>query len=398
MDATPAAPPAGRKPPEPDRYAFVDALRGWAILLVLLVHTKKYWFAPPDGALSTVAENGWAGVELFYVVSAFTLMLSLNSRRRTEARPLRNFFIRRLFRIAPLFYVAVAFFLLRDGLGPRFWAPDGLSWAHVLATVTFTNGWYPTAITSIVPGGWSIAIETNFYLLLPLCFLVVTSGHRAVALTFAAVVGGIVVSELAHGLYAPLLSDASSRVLSSFLYYMWLPIQAGVFCLGVVLYHLFRHIPEGPRRPLKGMTYVAIGLFLLFVAIPTQPFLVPKHFLFGAAFTAVAYGLALHPARLFVNPLLCHIGKVSYSIYLAHTAVIVALKAILKPVFPGTPGAASFWGAFLIATVAATLVATVTYHLVERPGIGLGRRWIAALEARARSSGGPDAPAAGSPG
>jgi len=249
----------------------------------------------------------------------------------------------------------------------------------------------------VVPGGWSIAIETNFYLLLPLCFLTVTSGHRAVALTFLALIGGVAVSDLSQGLYAPMLSPASAQVLPSFLNYMWLPIQAAVFCLGVVLYHLFRAIPPGPRNPLRGMTYVAIGLFLLFIAIPTRTFLVPKHFLFGAAFVVFAYGLALHPARLFVNPLLRHIGKVSYSIYLAHTAVIVALKAALRPVFPGTPDAAQFWGAFLIATVAATLVATVTYHLVEKPGIGLGRRWIAALEARAKAPGAPGGPPAGSP-
>jgi peptidoglycan/LPS O-acetylase OafA/YrhL len=137
---------------------------------------------------------------------------------------------------------------------------------------------------------------------------------------------------------------------------------------------------------------VALGLFLLFVTIPTQPYLVPKHFLFGAGFTVLAYGLALHPTRLLVNPLLHHIGKVSYSIYLAHTAVIVALKAALKPVFPGTPGTAHFRAAYLIATAAAILVATLTYHLVERPGICLGKRWIAALEARARNPRAPEPP------
>jgi peptidoglycan/LPS O-acetylase OafA/YrhL len=76
-------------------------------------------------------------------MSAFTLALSLHSR---AGEPLRNFFIRRFFRIAPLYYTALAYYLWQDGLGPRYWLGEAprVTVANIISTVLFVNGVGPS--------------------------------------------------------------------------------------------------------------------------------------------------------------------------------------------------------------------------------------------------------------
>ena len=83
-------------------FAFVDALRGYAILLVILVHTSLLVKGLP-GWLYSIAANGARGVQLFYIVSAFTLFYSLKYNHKSETNKVLNFYLRRFFRVLPGF-------------------------------------------------------------------------------------------------------------------------------------------------------------------------------------------------------------------------------------------------------------------------------------------------------
>ncbi len=86
---------------------YIDALRGLAIFGVLLAHVWN--LVKPDNALlDFLGLHGARGVQLFYVVSALTLLMSREKRQGKEQAPTRNFFIRRFFRIAPLYWVTQA--------------------------------------------------------------------------------------------------------------------------------------------------------------------------------------------------------------------------------------------------------------------------------------------------
>lgn len=95
------------------KYDYIDALRGWAILGVVLTHCN-YQQLPSIGV--NIMKSGGNGVQLFFVVSACTLWLSLTARK-SEKGFISNFFIRRIFRIAPLYYLAIIYYLFQDGLG-----------------------------------------------------------------------------------------------------------------------------------------------------------------------------------------------------------------------------------------------------------------------------------------
>ena len=84
------------------RLLYIDALRGFAILGVIVVHVAGA-FPAPSHVLNVILANGGRGVQLFFVVSAFTLFHSLDSKT-AGAAGLFRFFVRRYFRVAPLYY------------------------------------------------------------------------------------------------------------------------------------------------------------------------------------------------------------------------------------------------------------------------------------------------------
>jgi peptidoglycan/LPS O-acetylase OafA/YrhL len=103
-----------------NKLLFIDALRGMAILGVLINHAARnieVWGILGKNVHLTpwvyqIMAQGSRGVQLFFVASAFTLCLSYE-RRKNEKNPLLNFFIRRFFRIAPLFYCGFLFYTIR---------------------------------------------------------------------------------------------------------------------------------------------------------------------------------------------------------------------------------------------------------------------------------------------
>lgn len=94
-------------------YRYIDALRGYAILLVMACHASQT--RVQLGELGrTLLNQGARGVQLFFVASALTLSISWTSK---NDGPLR-FYIRRFFRIAPMFWLGIVVFVWLDGFGP----------------------------------------------------------------------------------------------------------------------------------------------------------------------------------------------------------------------------------------------------------------------------------------
>ncbi|MBI2497808.1 MAG: acyltransferase [Opitutae bacterium] len=373
--------PAAPSPAVP-RLDALDAMRGYAILGVVLTHAGQ-WTRPAADWAAQLCVNGALGVQLFYVASAFALFLSNEVRRPAERRPVVNFFLRRFFRIAPMFYAGIACFLLLAGLGPRLWAPGGLQAAHVVLTALFLHGWHPETINSVVPGGWSIAAEASFYLLLPLLFKLVTTRARALGfLAFTLVLG-----PQANAWLAPVLTPdyrpAFAYLAENFRFF-WIFGQLPVFACGILLYHLQRGSRMHPDRRvgfacLAGFCALALALFR------QMPPLLPPLFVavvaYGAAF--LLFGLALHHLhpRILINPIAVFFGKISYSLYFVHFAVIQYFFLRWPDGLP-LPGPAATPLAWLLLLASAGAVSWVTWRVIELPGIALGRRLIAWLEAR----------------
>jgi peptidoglycan/LPS O-acetylase OafA/YrhL len=92
------------------RLDFVDSLRGLAAIYIVAYHTTLV--PNPDLAVphwaQAVVLNGGSAVTLFFVISAFSLCHTMKAHTGQQGE-IRDFYIRRLFRIAPLFYVVIVF-------------------------------------------------------------------------------------------------------------------------------------------------------------------------------------------------------------------------------------------------------------------------------------------------
>jgi exopolysaccharide production protein ExoZ len=302
------------------RNRSLDLLRGVAILLVVLVHCQEESRGVAPGLSRFAKEFGELGVQLFFIVSGYTMMLTFGDRLDLAAT--RSFYLRRVFRIAPLFWIAIVFYLLvTKGQGTRNFAPDGVGVSDVLLTFFFLHWSSVTAYNSVVPGGWSIAVEMQFYLLFPLLiYLFRRSNGPMLVYTLIALVSVIGQFAADHYLIPRLVASlpASQASLAEGFFYCWLPRQAICFGFGILLYDYI----ELKNRPTFG------ALFLLGASL-SSAWGAEVALLATFAFAVLTSNVSMSWMGLF--------GRHSYAIYLIHFAVVLAIAGLfpigLVPLF-----------------------------------------------------------------
>ena len=374
VSQSPAAPPQAAD----DKLDYIDAVRGWAILLVITVHAFGTLKQTP-WPVRRITDFGWHGVQLFFLASAVTLLLSW--QRSAGPTRMRDFFIRRFLRIAPLYYLgAIIYFVARP-------PATGFDLGQLLATLFFVNSWHPDWIPTtpgwmVVPGGWSIGVEFTFYFLFPVIAALVTSFRRALvflAVTIAVALVGNYVGGIVFG-------DYPSAAVSNFLFF-WFPNQFPIFGLGFVLFFLLR---AGPARIGRGAAYAWLAVAFLTCAIAIYfpsagahyfTLLGPPNLLIASiGFSFFIYALAKGPPTLFTHPMVRWVGVLSFAAYVLHFLAIDIVMAVFGRWvdFSATGFGAVGAGIFLwVMTVGLTLIlAALAHRFIEQPGIRLSRQLV----------------------
>lgn len=367
----------------------VDALRGYAILLVIAVHSVGYvrelaW--PVKRFLSL----GFYGVQLFFIASAVTLLMSWHRSGGSFAQRSAKFLIRRFFRIAPFYYLAIVIYWFAYDLN----ASD-FSLQLLLATVFFVNAWSPYLIPTVpgwtpVPGGWSIGVEFCFYFIFPLLTVLITDVRRSVAFFGVALLVLAACSRYGQGLYPEIDQEARWNFL-----YFWPPNHLAVFSLGFLLYHLVKDDRIRTRIVQSRVTanHVSAALLLVLAALSfygVRKFfdvasgLPPTHLLLSVCFVPWALVLILKPHGYAINPAITGLGKVSFSAYVLHFAVLRYTDRLFGAWWPfGADGVASiaYELCFLsLAVLITRLVAELSYRIIEQPFVRLGKNLSRTLE------------------
>jgi exopolysaccharide production protein ExoZ len=318
------------------RNQSLDVLRGVAILLVVLVHCAISSSGSVPGLTAFAHEHGERGVQLFFIVSGYTMMLTFGDK--IDPAAIQSFYIRRAFRIVPLFWAAILFYLLiTKGEGFKFWAPDGIATADVVRTFLFLHWSSVTAFNSVVPGGWSIAVEMQFYLLFPLLIFLFRRPNGPI-LVYAGIALISVIGKFAADWYLlPRLAASlpqDQAYLANGFFYCWLPHQLICFGFGILLYDVI----ELKNKPSFGALLLA-GAALLFSTWGAEVVLL----------FALACGILAANVRLSFVGLL---GRHSYAIYLVHFALVSAIAALwpmgLVPLFVLVTGASLGLSYFVI--------------------------------------------------
>ncbi|ANZ38267.1 hypothetical protein BBK82_21565 [Lentzea guizhouensis] len=355
------------------RFPALDGLRAIAAVLVVFFH-----YGGPDWL------QGWAGVQMFFVLSGFLITtLMLREERRTGRISLKEFYLRRAFRIMPVYLVVLLVAAVSSAIYGTF-TSNGIG-PSLKYYLTFTN-----EFAGISPYGqsWSLGIEQKFYLVWPLV---------AIAL-------GTVVLRRRAG--AALLGMLLVLVAVNFTVGHsnpgW-PLHYFSILTGVLL-AVALHSPLGfaVLRPLTNRAaqlIVPIGFIGVHLAVkPMAAFLdglagIPGHVLVVPVYavaTAVLLASLVSPGpvtTLLSTRPMQFVGERSYSLYLVQTVA----ATIIWYFWPELSGI----GQAVVVTALGLALASVLYRTVEIPMINLGRRVIA--RQRVPQQGAPQAPAPQSP-
>lgn len=352
---------------EPRKHLYIDSLRGIAILLVLLVHNLflaggANYFSPN---VLEIIESGQYGVQLFFVVSAYTLMASFYSRKG-EPFQNRNFFIRRFFRIAPMYYLAIVYFTFQNFVGFQNISGERvlthIPVGRLFSNIFFLNGFNPYWINNYVPGGWSIAIEMTFYLLLPVLCRVIRNANAALLLFAGSTLFATFLEQL---LYHTFLRT------NEYLFY-YFPNQLPVFSLGILAFFIVR---DGFPK-LSAGTIAFLGFTVLVYSFAAFS----KHISLSIGYALFLIFLAKKPHKLVANRILAEIGKASFSMYLVHFAILHWMTVWrwkeFFPVNDVTSAALNFICSFAVLLILSYSVSALFYRFVEMPFQQLGKRLI----------------------
>jgi peptidoglycan/LPS O-acetylase OafA/YrhL len=334
----------------------LDGIRGIAIVAVLGFNAQRSWL-----------EGGYLGVSIFFVLSGFLITsLLLEEYQQTAALSLKNFYYRRALRLLPALLALMLFISVYAALLQSKEKAVN-SWKGVLYTLFYVANWAQIGDNGAGIGAlshaWSLSVEEQFYILLPLLLLGLLRG-------------GVKKGWIA-GLF---LSLIAASVLRS----TWLTLQGADFlrmyfgsdtranelligCLAALLVHwgVIAQSPTSRRlwQVLSGLSMAAIAY--AFIGLPVK-----SDFLYCGGFALIALGTVaviinalLFPSpltRLFELPALVWVGKISYGLYLWHFPIFEAARQLLEgrlhPVF---------YEAFRFATV--FVVAIASYYIIEKP-------------------------------
>jgi len=315
--------------------------------------------------VTNIAAAGATGVQLFFIASAFTLLHSWRSRS-SEPAPRRSFLIRRYFRIAPLYILAVITYAI---LMP-FYYKAAIPWTGVAVNALLLNGLVPAWNNNIVPGGWSIGTEVLVYAFLALAspWLIQARHARiAVAITVLITLGWYLLGMI----YKKPDVDYGFR-------YWALPSQAMAFGVGFGLYTAWY---EHKLTPVRGALVAGIGTGLILLAALTYNRHMTAYWWFLPGFVGLVWGFlhidVTHP----LLKALSSVGRASYAIYIGHFLILMVISRVsIRFHFPRTE-----WIFFLTYGVAVGLsygFALLLGRMVERPGQEFGKGIVRSLQER----------------
>ena len=351
-------------------YPALDGLRGVAILLVLLLHFGQFGHGLPapqvlaDRWFLGIVRTGWMGVDLFFVLSGF-LITGILLDTKGSRHYLRQFYARRVLRIFPLYYGALALFLI---LLPMLLPGD-----RVLRDLTADSVWYWTYLYNVKVAAagftsssalghfWSLAVEEQFYLIWPIVVLYLARRHL-----FGACWAGVVAALFCRIGLRVAGYEVAATVLT--------PARMDALAIGGLIALAVRG-PHGLEAIARWAAPVAGVLALLLAGL-----LASNTALTSVGYTVVALlcgAILIHvltaspggvTSKLFASPTLRFFGRYSYALYVLHHPLLWFRPPFsvrfVPTVFGSHLPAYILWLA--IAIGACVAMALLSWHVVEK--------------------------------
>ncbi len=361
----------------------LEGLRGFASLWVLLGHICLL----TQCRIPLLYDPG-LGVDLFILLSGY--LMAKNYQDRQEKEPWhsintwRMFWLRRFFRIAPLYYLLLIFALVFGGwfgemrnIIASAWPTTATlasryadhSFMNIASHLTFVFGFIPDYSYRTVLPDWSIGLEMQYYLLFPFIMLII--------MRF-----GFAISSVMLMLFCLAARWLLPDYFEAFPMPSMILIKLPFFIAGMLISQAIRY---------QKVYYLALAL--LAPVIAWQMRIAENHLrlivecLLIVGMTGLLWNpekngrfsrLAHYPRHLLTRPVSLFLGDVSYSVYLLHLMIVIPVIGLLvhTTAFSHLPSPVRFLVVSGICLPVTYLIAFFLYHRVEKPGIALGKRII----------------------
>jgi exopolysaccharide production protein ExoZ len=333
-------------------------LRAIAALMVAYYHTRIQVPALTPYLMHSGVIDGErlsTGVDIFFVLSGFVMMITSRDSRPGE------FFVRRLIRVAPLYWLLTLVLAVLAILAPGLFRTTTISVTFILKSLLFIPYQNPTQdfdVRPILVPGWTLNLEMFFYAIFALALF----APKRLRLVATGIVFGTLVT-----VGALLPHPRSTAVLAFFM-------QSGIseFWLGMLLGDFYRR--GWLRMPMIGAAVLIAAGFT--VLLDPMPVLADVRVSSPFAAAAIVLGVVSIEQTRGIGPVsgLTLLGDASYSLYLTHIFTLGLLRVIWSKVgWVNTSGAVAF---ALLSLAACPLVAIGSYICVEKPVTRfLNRRW-----------------------
>lgn len=373
-----------------DRLAFADAFRAIAILGVVMNHLAMISGLQLGGQRDDLTYVGAWGVNCFFVLSGFLL-----SRPYLEAiigtKPFpstRLFLTRRFFRIYPLYAVAVVV----SALAVAVHAPHQFPIAAFVNHLTFLHGFSPVDVVSLNGPMWTMAVDAQFYLLLPVVALGLAelarnaSRRSAIGIIVVAIAAVVAISLLVRlFIFSQLpISIARDPIGPAFVLARNAIGMGTAFALGIGL-ALIVMIGRQPSRAIASLIAAAgIAAFAVLAWAGRNygssiPYEITYDALAAVSAALILYGFSENGFNVipFVrrSNLLAGLAAMAYAVYLFHYLIIDTVEGVVGKHLHWVSGSTAYVIGLSVPTVIATLVvAYVAHRYVEKPFLRLRDR------------------------
>ncbi len=366
--------------PAQKRIPALDGVRALASLMVVAYHFGPHIVRTADSQfafLQWFPRHGREGVDLFFVLSGF-LISGILVEVRQSAGYFKTFYLRRAYRIFPLYYLVLGLYTIAIlALGART-ARFGALFGDYIPTWTYWLYLQNVAMAAAatygplwMAGSWSLAIEEQFYLILPAVVRKISDA----ALTRIAI-----------------LSAAFALCLRAFLQYeragmaeaVLLPARVDSLAAGILVMLLLRNHSEFLRRNLSLVRWLGIAAGAMWLIFPKLPSAISVRMGFvDASISAAVFGLfilnllltpegaisrllSLRPIRLF--------GNMAYSTYLFHPILLALMFQLMRGVDPRL-NTVSDLPPLAIALVLSFALSWASWTWFEQPVLSRGHRF-----------------------
>jgi exopolysaccharide production protein ExoZ len=332
----------------------IQALRCFAALMVVVTHATDIWADHINIRPRPLTwGNGTAGVDIFFVISGFVMMISSAGLQNRE-HPARVFLWRRLARIVPLYWVLTTVKILTTKIRPALVMHAPPSMWNILASYLFLPSYSASGdIRPVIPVGWTLNFEMLFYVL----FAVALSLRVRVTYVLIPVLGALSCAAFYRTPTAPAITAFADPIVLDFL-------------AGVLLAFFFEKTQSIPIKAV--IAAGCIGLLGILAYLPQSSVSLARAAIYGGGATViVAAVIACEPYLAKILPgWILLLGDSSYSIYLiqSFTLPIAAALLIRGRVFDrGISSGLVEWLCIVSGTVATVLVAIPMYKHLEYP-------------------------------